>query len=318
MFRFFGIQVRVHLFLVLFVAAMVASAFVHGTAAAGWHALSFYGLLVASVFFHELGHCAASAHYGGTPKEILLWLLGGLAHVEDTPHRPGPQMVIALAGPAVNLLLAGAALATLLALGLSLAPLLPGSGPFRAESVLRHALAVNGVLFLFNLLPALPLDGGSFLRWALAERRGLAGATYATALLGQVLAVLLGLAALVFRVDMLFFVLFVALFLFLEAERQKRLARDVESASFVFWTPGETEFGAPRPEEPRKPSFLERRRARREARKREQDIRSQVETRERVDELLEKISRHGYGSLSEREKTFLQKASRIYGNRKNG
>jgi Zn-dependent protease len=316
--RVFGISIRIHLFLPLFVGAMVASAFVRGPSGAGLEAVLFYGLLFVSVLLHEFGHCFAAARLGGRPKEILLWLLGGVSSLEDTPQRPWPQMLIAGAGPAVNLLIAVTALLSLAALGADITPVFGGPDPFSAASILRLVWAVNGVLFLFNLLPALPLDGGSVLRWALTERLGFANATYLTARVGQALAVILGVAALVFQIPLLYFVLFAALFIFLESERQKKMVRGLETGPFTAWSVGESAFTYTPPPPPRPPSYFERLRSRREARRREQEIRDQVETREKVDELLDKINRHGMDSLSEREKAFLEKASRIFGNNRKG
>ena len=138
-------------------------------------------LLFASILAHELGHSVVARARGVPIAGIDLHLFGGVAKMAAPPRSPSDEIAIALAGPAVSLLIGGAAIALNAALPQSLLVWLGGA---------------NLMLGLFNLLPALPLDGGRVLRAMLAKRRGLFGGTRVAVTVSRVIAVLLGVAAL--------------------------------------------------------------------------------------------------------------------------
>jgi Zn-dependent protease len=128
-------------------------------------AMAFAVLLGASVLAHELGHCLAALRLGLPVRRVRLFLLGGLSEIARTPRRPGHEGLVAAAGPAVSILLAGVCGLVLL--------VLPSEGPIWLL-VLECAFA-NAAVAVFNLLPGLPLDGGRMLRagvWALSGKRG--------------------------------------------------------------------------------------------------------------------------------------------------
>ncbi|WP_026425529.1 site-2 protease family protein [Actinokineospora inagensis] len=128
-------------------------------------ASAFAVLLGASVLAHELGHCVVALRLGLPVRRLRLFLLGGLAEIARTPRRPGHEGVVAAAGPAVSIGLAGLCGLALLAI--------PSGGPVWLL-VLECAFA-NTAVAVFNLLPGLPLDGGRMLRagvWAITGRRG--------------------------------------------------------------------------------------------------------------------------------------------------
>ncbi|APD08873.1 MULTISPECIES: site-2 protease family protein [Thermus] len=147
------------------------------------------GLLAAlglflSVLLHELGHALTARRYGVETRRITLWLLGGMAQMERLPKEPRRELAVALAGPLVSF-----ALALLFRLGRVEAG---------ALGFLTHYLAlVNLMLGLFNLLPALPLDGGRVYRALLALRKPYLQATRQAAALSQAVALALGLFGLV-------------------------------------------------------------------------------------------------------------------------
>jgi Zn-dependent protease/CBS domain-containing protein len=142
----------------------------------GWGLAAALGLFL-SVLLHELGHALAAQYYGIVTRGIRLFIFGGVAELGGEPRRPVQEIVIALAGPAVSVLLIlgfsfGASL-LMLAGGLTLQPLDDGSGwqllggsPwFSALTALLYYLGmINTALVLFNLIPAFPLDGGRVLR----------------------------------------------------------------------------------------------------------------------------------------------------------
>ena len=169
--RYFGIPVRVHVTLLVLLAVMFAGA---SSTAIGLQGLFLSVLLFASVLVHELGHALVARRFGVGTKEILLLPIGGAAMLADHPKRPRDELLIALAGPAVSLALAGLSWLGHLALALT---------------ALADLAVVNLVLGLFNLVPAFPLDGGRVLRAALALRLGQLRATRAAARLGRLLAV---------------------------------------------------------------------------------------------------------------------------------
>jgi Zn-dependent protease len=142
-------------------------------------------LLFASVVLHELGHALVARRYGLSVHAITLFALGGVTEMADTPPEPVRDFLVAVAGPAVSLLVA---LLVGLAWWAARAPL---------DLLLLHLALTNGAIVLFNLLPGYPLDGGRAL-WAvvafLFDDELLAAR--ATALVGRICGwVLLGGAA---------------------------------------------------------------------------------------------------------------------------
>ncbi len=166
--------------------------------------LAYYGasrgveaiLLVSAAFgcvlLHELGHALMARGFGIGTEDITLYPIGGVARLRRMPKAPGAELLIALAGPAVNVVIA-LALGTMLALGLLGGP---GSDlPIR--SFVMTLLGINVVLALFNLVPAFPMDGGRILRALLSGWLGRERATVIAAGLGRGLALLFGLYSLV-------------------------------------------------------------------------------------------------------------------------
>lgn len=153
----------------------------------------FIGLLFGIVVLHELGHALAARRFGIGTRDITLLPIGGVAHLERIPEEPRKELVIALAGPAVNLALALLLLPAVVSIrgwqSLDTVSMLDGD-------FLIRLWWVNLGLILFNLLPAFPLDGGRVLRALLAYRFEYVRATQLAAGIGQVLAVLLGLLGL--------------------------------------------------------------------------------------------------------------------------
>jgi Zn-dependent protease len=123
------------------------------------------GLFLASLLAHEIGHALVARRAGLRVRGITLWLLGGVAQLEDEPASPRDELRVALVGPAVSLALA-------VGFGLAAVGLAVAGGPAVAVAVTGWLAVGNGVLALFNLLPAAPLDGGRVLRGLLWRRHG--------------------------------------------------------------------------------------------------------------------------------------------------
>jgi Zn-dependent protease len=314
--RVLGADVRIHwLFLALLAMFGLRSLIASGVEAMAF-SIAFILAVFLCVFLHEVGHTIAGIRAGGRAEQILIWPLGGLAEVHDVPPFPGPQIRVFVSGPLVNLILATALLGVLVILEV---PLLHSTGHFTTD-LLLWVFWTNVMLFGFNLLPALPLDGGNIFRWGLTARnpdKGYNWATLVTVKTGKVIAVLLGVGGFIllgFAHDGILLVA-LAVFIYLFTEREKRMLEYASmlpvGGEFQLQNTFETQ-----PEVVRKPGFFERRRERRKMRKREREVQQEVEMRKRVDALLDKIAKEGLSALSEKEKTFLKDASKRY--QKNG
>ena len=148
-------------------AGSVLPAEVPGLApAAYWLAgLAGAGLFLGSLLAHEVGHAVVARRAGLRVRGITLWLLGGVALLEDEPATPGDELRVALVGPAVSLALAVAF--GLVAVAGAVLAVPPAGG-----AVLAWLAVGNAALAVFNLLPAAPLDGGRVLRGLLWRRHG--------------------------------------------------------------------------------------------------------------------------------------------------
>ena len=216
--RFFGIELRVHATFILLLA-FVTVAYWLPTQAIGdaLGGLGFICAIFACVVLHEYGHALAARRYGVQTRDITLLPIGGLARLERMPEHPVQELWIALAGPAVNVVIAGA-LAAALALNGSLGQF--ASVTALEGSFLARLLAVNVFLVAFNMLPAFPMDGGRVLRAVLAMRVNHARATRIAANVGQAMAIGFGLLGL-FGNPML---ILIALFVWIGAAQEAEAA----------------------------------------------------------------------------------------------
>jgi Zn-dependent protease len=123
------------------------------------------GLFLASLLAHEIGHALVARRAGLRVRGITLWLLGGVAQLEDEPASPGDELRVAIVGPAISLALAGA-------FGVAAAALSVVGAPALLVVVAAWLALGNVALGVFNLLPAAPLDGGRVLRGLLWRRHG--------------------------------------------------------------------------------------------------------------------------------------------------
>lgn len=184
-----GTIVRIHLTFLILLAWIVFAAYAAKGSIAAASAGLFFVLLFASVLLHEFGHILVAGYYGVRTPTVTLLPIGGVSQMERIPEQPYQELVISLAGPAVNLILGGA-----IALALGGLPSHPEMGLADFGRVFwTHLAFANLALALFNLLPAFPMDGGRALRAVLSARLGYARGTKAAAVTGQVLAVLFGL-----------------------------------------------------------------------------------------------------------------------------
>ena len=211
--RIAGIEVRIHFtffLLLLFFGWMYAR---QGGAAAAVQGLAFILILFLCVLLHEFGHALAAARYGIKTPDITLLPIGGVARLQRMPDRPVEELVVAIAGPLVNVVIAAG-----IGLGLGARAILtevPVGNP--QVPMLNQVMWVNIVLVLFNLIPAFPMDGGRVLRALLATRMNYARATNIAATIGQFIAFLFGFWGLVGGNPLL---IFVALFVYMGAGQE--------------------------------------------------------------------------------------------------
>lgn len=221
--KLFGIDFKIHttfLFILLWVG------FTHYQKGEGWVGVAegvlFMLALFGCVVLHELGHALAARRYGIGTKDITLLPMGGVARLESIPEDPRQEMVVALAGPAVNVVIAAVLYAGLSVLGgwQDVDQLSVAKGSFA-----ERLMIVNLFLVAFNLLPAFPMDGGRVLRAFLATRTDYARATRTAANVGQGMALMFGLLGLMYNP----FLIFIALFVWIGAEQEASMVQ-VKSA----------------------------------------------------------------------------------------
>jgi Zn-dependent protease/CBS domain-containing protein len=205
-----GTAVRIHFTFFLLLAWLGAAHWIRGGAAEAIDGVLFIVILFVCVLLHEFGHVFAARRYGIKTPDVTLLPIGGVASLERIPEKPSQEIVVALAGPAVNLVIA---LALIVVLGARF-DLSQMAQLEQAQSTpTGRVAAANVVLLLFNLIPAFPMDGGRVLRALLAIPLGYTRATRAAAGVGQALAVAFALIGL-FGNPML---MLIAVFIFLAA-----------------------------------------------------------------------------------------------------
>ncbi len=213
-----GIDVYVHAtFLLVF---LVFPGVFPGGPLALWN-LSLVFLVFGCVLLHELGHALMARRFGIETRDITLYPIGGVARLERMPRAPGAELLIALAGPAVNFALAAVLLPLVVFAGDEL------SSPSTFGLVLESVLSVNLVLGLFNLVPAFPMDGGRIFRALLTGSLGRVRATVIAARVGRILAIGFGLSALVFARNPMHIAL--AAFIYLAARAEEAQVRTEEA-----------------------------------------------------------------------------------------
>lgn len=203
--RVYGIPIQLHwsFFLIL---AWIVYTVISRKGYWDWHSLGWTSLSVFVLFLcvvlHELGHALTARRYGVKTRNILLLPIGGLAVLERLPEKPNQELLVALAGPLVNVGLAVFFSPLLLLLSSEkfyqiLGFITRSNGNFFARNILPWEwfifglVALNLAVAVLNLLPAFPLDGGRVLRAFLSVRLARIRATIIATVLGQLLAVVL-------------------------------------------------------------------------------------------------------------------------------
>ncbi len=202
-----GIQVRMHAtFLLLIGWIAYAQYSAGGGLSAVLVSIAFVLALFACVVLHEFGHALTARRFGIATRDITLLPIGGVARLERMPDDAKEELLVALAGPAVNVVIAGVLYVVVGLLGASedVSPMRELSGGF-----FRQLMVINIFLVGFNMLPAFPMDGGRVLRALLATRLDYVRATRIAASLGQAMALLFGFVGLFSNPLLLLIALFV-------------------------------------------------------------------------------------------------------------
>src|SRR5438874_13291101 len=192
-FRVAGIQLRIHVTFLLLIGWLAFRYYAEGGTAAAAGSVFFILLLFACVVLHEFGHAFAAKAFGINTPDITLLPIGGVARLERMPEEPVQELIIAVAGPLVNVVIA---------LGLFIADgaqALLNPAAVEAGGLIAQLLTINIMLVLFNLLPAFPMDGGRVLRALLATRMSYARATQVAATVGQGFAFVFGFLGLLWN-----------------------------------------------------------------------------------------------------------------------
>ena len=218
--RIAGIEVRIHVTFFLLLAFLGSAYGREGGASAALSGILFTCLVFGCVLLHEFGHAIAARRYGIRTPDITLLPIGGVARLERMPDNPIQEVVVAIAGPLVNV-----AIAAVLWIYLMIAGGLHEMTSIShfAASLPVRLLAVNVGLVVFNLIPAFPMDGGRILRAVLAMRMDYARATNIAASIGQACAFAFGMFGLLSHPMQPMFVL-VAVFIYFGAASEASLA----------------------------------------------------------------------------------------------
>lgn len=213
--RFQGTEVRIHLTFFLLLLWFWISYYHQGGTAAAIEGTLFIIALFACVVAHEFGHALTARTFGIRTPDITLLPIGGVARLERMPEKPSQEILVAIAGPAVNIVIA-AILILIIGARANLG-VLENIDSSNVDFVTRLA-AVNLFLVLFNMIPAFPMDGGRVLRAVLAIYYPRKKATRIAAHIGQGLAFVFGFLGLLGNPILIFIALFVYLAATAEAQ----------------------------------------------------------------------------------------------------
>ena len=190
----------------------------NGSIGAAFSGVVFILAIFSCVVLHELGHALAAKKYGIKTRDIILLPIGGVARLEKMPNQPIQELWVALAGPAVNVVIV-ALLAVYLWITNTLTP--DNQLTMTTAAFVERIMGVNIFLILFNMIPAFPMDGGRVFRALLATRLAYVRATQISANLGQAIALLFGIIGLFYNPILLF----IAFFVWMGAAQETRMIR---------------------------------------------------------------------------------------------
>ena len=221
-----GTAIRIHITFLLFLIWIFAAGWASGGVNDALNNLVFIVLLFGCVLAHEFGHIFTARAFGVATPDVTLLPIGGVARLERIPEKPSEELLVAIAGPLVNV-----AIAIVL---IAVTPTHLSADHFAAMespkvSMIDRLAEVNLFLAVFNMIPAFPMDGGRVLRALLAIRLGHVRATEIAAMIGQWTAFGLGFIGLFYNPILIFIAIFVYLAAASEAQMVslRAMSRDV-------------------------------------------------------------------------------------------
>ena len=225
--RLLGIDMYMHVTFLLLIAFVGFSHWLEErTLAAVLSGIAFILALFLCVVLHEYGHAPMARRFGIKTRDITLLPIGGVARLERMPEDPKQELLVALAGPAVNVVIATVLFAILVLTNAVEA--IEGLSVTRG-SFIERLMLVNVTLVLFNLIPAFPMDGGRVLRALLAMRMEYTQATQWAAALGQGIALIFGLVGFFTNP----FLIFIAFFVWIGAGQEASMVQMKSSLSGI-------------------------------------------------------------------------------------
>ena len=246
--RIWGIDIQVHwsFVLILFYGAFLFSRNASNVLTGAIYGVIVILLLFVCVVLHEFGHAVTARYFGISVPHITLLPIGGVAQLERMPRKPMQEFLIAIAGPAVNFVLAALLLpVALLVVSMSMRTgtiwmivpaLMRAAQSMSLAGLLLTLAGTNLLLGIFNLLPAFPMDGGRILRALLALRLQYIPATRIAVLVGRGMAILFAIWG-IFGGDI--FLLLIAFFVYvggrgeLEAVQSRYILKDFSARQAV-------------------------------------------------------------------------------------
>lgn len=218
--RISGIKLFVHWTFLLLIGWVVYSDIRSGldTESILW-SVGFVFTIFGCVTLHELGHSLMAQRYHIRTRDITLLPIGGVASLESIPEKPQEELAVALAGPAVNVIIA-LILLPIIYFGQS-TEVFEGLGSISHSNFLTSLLSVNISLVVFNMIPAFPMDGGRVLRALLGFKLNHTKATTIAARIGQIIAVIFVIVGFYGNS----FLIFIGIFIFMGAQTELKYAQ---------------------------------------------------------------------------------------------
>jgi Zn-dependent protease/predicted transcriptional regulator len=224
--RVTGIKIQIHWTFLFLMVWIVFEALLRGDSTKSIvFNMAFILAIFGCVVLHELGHALMAKHFGIITKKITLLPIGGVASLEKIPEDPKQELLVAIAGPLVNVLIAFILYVTLpikQITSLNFNEALIYFNAFTLQNFLFFIFIVNVGLFVFNLIPAFPMDGGRVFRALLAMKIDRVKATHIATTIGQIIAVFFLLIGLLYNPILIF----IALFIFLAAYGENKYVHD--------------------------------------------------------------------------------------------
>jgi Zn-dependent protease len=183
-----GIKIFIHWTFLILIVWIVASNMIKGAGAdAILLTIGFVLTIFACVILHELGHALTAKKFNHSTRDIIILPIGGVARLESIPEKPIEELLVAVAGPLVNVAISGILFFVLVfSNGF---PIMSNINAISPDNFLYMLFLVNLVLAFFNLIPAFPMDGGRVLRALLTLKLNRVKATRIAASAGQVIAI---------------------------------------------------------------------------------------------------------------------------------